>query len=102
MEIAAEHSKAVGQHAWVGMKKWLFLDRITLHSAHVAPGNIQSAALVVADLAYSGLAFRNGATMSAGMTANPIVLEFLVQITLTNVPVNNVAKSGHGKPLPTF
>jgi hypothetical protein len=84
------------------MKKRLLLDRIALHSAHVAPGDIQGAALVIADLANPRLAFRNGTAMSAGITPNPIVLEFFVQITFANVLVNDVAKSRHAKPLSAF
>ena len=84
------------------MEKWLFLDRIALHTAHIAPGNIERATLVVAHLANSGLTLGNGAAVATGVTANPIPLEFFVQITLTDIPVNDVAKSGHGKPLPVF
>jgi hypothetical protein len=60
------------------MEKGLLLDGIALHTADVAPGNVQRAALVIADLADSGLTLRNGATMSAGVAANPIAIEFLV------------------------
>ena len=34
--------------------------------------------------------------MSTGVTANPVAIEFFVEITLTNVLVDNVAESGHG------
>jgi hypothetical protein len=79
------------------MKKRLLLDWIALHSAYVAPGNIQGTALVEADLTNTGLALRNGATMTAGETANPVAIEFFVKITLTNVLVNDVAERGHRK-----
>ena len=84
------------------MEERLFLDGIALHSAYVAPGHVQSAALVVADLADSGLAFRNGTAMTAGVAAHPVAIEFLVEIALTNILVNDVAKGGHRKPLPAF
>ena len=96
MQIAAEHSEAVGQRARVGVEEWLLFDGIALHSANIAPGNIQSAALVVADLADSGLTFGNRTAMAAGVTTNPIAIQFFVEITFTNVLINDVAKSGHG------
>jgi hypothetical protein len=84
------------------MKERLFLDWIALHAAYVAPRYVQSAATVVADLANSRLAFRDGTAMPAGVAANPATIEFFVKIALTNVLVNNVTQGGHRKPLQAF
>jgi hypothetical protein len=73
----------------------LLLDRIALHASHVTPGNIQNSALVVTDLANSGLTFRNGTTMAAGMAAHTVALELFVQVSLTNVVIENFAKCSH-------
>jgi len=40
--------------------------------------------------------------MPAGITADPLVLKFFVEIAFVNVVINKVAKSRHGKPLWTF
>jgi len=75
MQITAQHPKAIGQGSGVGMKKWLLLDRIALHAAHVAPGNVELPSAVVANFANSGLTLRNGTTMSAGKAPNPIAIQ---------------------------
>jgi hypothetical protein len=99
MEITAKHSKAIGQCARIRVKEGLLLDGIALHSAHVAPGNKERAALVIADLANSRLAVRDRTAVPTGIAANPVPIELFVQVTLTDVAVNDVAKSGHSKPL---
>jgi hypothetical protein len=75
MQITAQHPKAIGQGSGVGMEKWLLLDRIALHAAHVAPGNVKFPSAVVANLANSGLTLRNGTTMSAGKAPNPTAIQ---------------------------
>ena len=39
VQIAAEHSKAVGESPGVRVEKWLLLDGIALDAANIAPGN---------------------------------------------------------------
>jgi hypothetical protein len=57
------------------MEKRLLLDRIALHTAHVATGNVKLPSAVVANLANSGLTLRNGTTMPAGKAPNPIAIK---------------------------
>ena len=101
VQIAAQHSETVGQCARVGMEERLLLDGIALHSAHISPGHVERAALVVAHFADSGLTIGNGTAVTAGVAAHPVAIEFLVQIALTDVLVNDVAKGRHRiEPLP--
>jgi hypothetical protein len=81
------------------MEERLLLDGIALHPAHISPRHVERARLVVAYLANSGLTVGDGTAMTAGVAAHPIAIEFLVQITFTDVLVNDVAKGRHGKPL---
>jgi hypothetical protein len=69
-----------------------------LHSSGVSPGSVESAAAVEADLAYAGLAFRNGAAVTAGKTADAVVIKFFVErgIGLANSLVEDGAEGGHG------
>ena len=50
------------------MEEWLFLYRVTLDRAYIAPGYIQGSTPVVTNFADSGLAIWDLATMSAGKT----------------------------------
>jgi hypothetical protein len=50
-----------------------------LHAGGITPGHIKRAAAVVADLANAGLAIGNWATVTAGKTADAVVVEFLVK-----------------------
>jgi hypothetical protein len=80
------------------VEEWLLLDRIALSSGNVSPGNVESAAAVVADFADARLAVGDGATVAAGEAANPAVVKLLVQarIGLMNSFVEKTAKGGHG------
>ena len=103
MQIAAQHSETVGQRARVGVEKRLLFYGITLHAAHVAPGHVEHAALVVAHLADSGLTIRNGTAVAAGIAAHPVAIELVVQLALTDILVDDVAKGGHKtEPLSLF
>jgi hypothetical protein len=77
------------------MEEGFLLDRITLHSANVPPGDIQSSAPVVTNLANSRLTVRNGAAVAAGVTTHTIAIELLVKLALTHVFVNDVTQGGH-------
>ena len=76
MQIAAEHSETVSKSPGVCVEKWLLLDRVTLHSGDIAPGNVERAAVVEADLADTGLSLGNRATVAAGITADTIAIQF--------------------------
>jgi hypothetical protein len=41
-----------------------------LQSSGISPGDVERATAVKADLAYTGLAFRDGTAMTAGKAAN--------------------------------
>ena len=83
------------------MKEGLLLDWIALGSRGVSPWNIQRPTAVVANFADSGLAFGNGAAMSASEAAHTVVLEFFVEkrIGFTNSLVQNTAERAHGRDL---
>jgi hypothetical protein len=81
------------------MEEGLLLDGIALHSADISPRHVERASLVVAYFANSGLTVGNRTAVAAGIAAHPVAIESLVQITLTDVLVNDVAKSRHRKPL---
>jgi len=76
------------------MKERLLLNGIALHSANIAPGHVESPTLVVAHLADPGLALGNGAAMPAGVAANAIAVELLVEIAFADGLVDDVAQGG--------
>jgi hypothetical protein len=100
MQIAAQHSEAVGQCARIGVEERLLLDGIALHAADVSPGYKELATLVVTYLADSGLTFRNGAAVTTGEAADPVAIKLFVQVPLADVVINDFTKGRHGKPLP--
>ena len=79
MQVAAEHAEAVGEGTGMGVKKRLLLNGIALHAGGVSPWNEEGASAIEADFADSGLAVRDGATVSAGEAADTIVVEFFVK-----------------------
>ena len=99
VEVASQHAEAVGQRARVGMEERLLLNWIALYSADVSPGNVELAALVVADLAHAGLALKDGTTMSTGKTTNAIAINRLVKLAFTDVLIQDFTQSGHDKQL---
>ena len=85
------------------VKEWLLFDGVTLGAGSVSPGDKECAAPVVADLADSGLAFGDWATMTTGITAYPVAVEFLVKFAFAHVLVDDIAKGSHDQgPLLTF
>jgi len=97
MQVAAEHAEAVGKGAGMGVKKRLLLNGIALHAGGVSPWNEEGAAAIEADFADSGLAFGDGAAVSAGEAADTIVVEFFVErgVGLADVVVEDLAEGGH-------
>jgi len=67
-----------------------FLDRVALHYTGVAPGNVQSPASVVANLADTRLALGDGAAVTTGKTADPVAVKSLVKLTLADILVNDI------------
>jgi hypothetical protein len=79
------------------MEERLLLDRITLHSADVPPGNVELTAAIKAHFADTRLTVGNGATVSAGEAAHAIAVKFLNQvgIGLSDAGIEDVAEGGH-------
>jgi len=79
------------------VEKRLLLDGIALHSADVAPGNIERTAAVEANFADAGLSVGNRAAVPAGVTAYAVAIELLdeVGVGLSNALIQNVAEGGH-------
>src|ERR1041385_1629061 len=99
MQIASQHSKAVGKRPWVGVKERLLLNGIALHSADVSPRDIQLAALVEADFTDPSLALRNWTAMPAGKTTNTIAFNRLVEFAFAHPPMQNFGERGQRKLL---
>ena len=64
VQVTAQHSEAVGQCPRIGMEKGLLFDRVALYYTGIAPGNVQSSAAVVANLADARLALWDGAAVT--------------------------------------
>ena len=75
MQIAAEHPETVGEGSGISVKKRLLLDWVALHSGDVAPGNVERAPVVEANLADAGLSLGNRAAVAAGITAHAIAIQ---------------------------
>jgi hypothetical protein len=73
----------------------LFFDRVALHYTGVAPGNVQSPASVVANLADARLALRDRAAVTTGETAYPVAIKFLVEFALADILVNDIPQRRH-------
>src|SRR5947199_10502521 len=84
VQVTAQHSEAVRQCAGIGVEEWLLLDRVALHYTGVTPGNVQSPASVVANLAAARLALWDGAGVKTGKTAYPVGVKPLVKSALAD------------------
>jgi hypothetical protein len=82
----------------MGVEERLFFDGIALCAGGVSPGNVEGAAAVVADFADAGLAFGDGAAVSAGKTADAVIVEFFVEggVGLADFLIEDMAEGGHG------
>jgi hypothetical protein len=76
----------------------LLLNGIALSSGNVSPGDVKSAATVVADFADAGLTVGDGAAVAAREAANPAIVELLVKarVGLLHSFIEETAKRGHG------
>jgi hypothetical protein len=81
------------------MKERFLLDRIALHTTHVAPRHIESAAPVVANLANARLAVRDWTAMAASKAAHPAAVELFIKLALTNVFPEDFSQGRHGSGL---
>jgi len=79
------------------VEEWFLFDGVALGSGGVSPGDVERATSIVADFADAGLAFGDGAAMSAGKAAHAIVGELLVKagIGFANAFVEKGAEGGH-------
>jgi hypothetical protein len=77
------------------MEEWLLFYGVALHSANVAPRNIEFSALVVADFADSHLSIGDRTTMAAGKAADSVTLDRLVEIALSNVLIQDFTEGRH-------
>src|SRR5215472_9766084 len=82
------------------MEEGLLLHRVALHAAHIAPRHVESATPVETDFAHSRLTFRYWAAVPAGVTANPIAVQLLVQFgsCFPDALVENLSQGGHTNP----
>ena len=95
VQVTAQHSEAVGQCPRIGMGKGLLFDRVAPHYTGIAPGNVQSPASVVANLADARLALRDGAAVTTGKTAYPVAVKFFVKFALADIFVNDIPQRRH-------
>jgi hypothetical protein len=79
----------------MSMEEGFFLNRVALDAADIAPGHIQGAAPVAANLADPRLAVRDLATVPAGKTPHPVAVELFVQFALANVFMNDFVERTH-------
>ena len=97
MQIATKHPEAVGKRSRKGVKERLLLNRIALHSGNISERHVKDSASIEADLAYANLAFRNRATVPAGIAAYSIAINRFPKraITLANPFIKDLAQRGH-------
>jgi hypothetical protein len=81
----------------MGVEERFLFDWVALGAGGVSPGDVECAAAVVSDFADAGLAFGDGAAMSAGETAHSVVGELLVEggIGFADLLVEKGAEGGH-------
>src|SRR6266849_7702896 len=77
------------------MEEGLLFYGVALHTADIAPGNVQGSATVVANLANSGLTIRDRTAVPTGETAHPVTVKFLVKLVLADVLVDDIPQGRH-------
>ena len=97
VQVATQHAEAIGQSAAEGVKERLLFDGIALDAADVAPGSVELAAAVEADLADARVALGDGAAMAAGETADAVAVELLCELgrCFGDLLVEDLLESGH-------
>ena len=61
----------------MGVEKRLLLNRVTLNSSDIAPGNVERATVIEANFADTGLSLGNRAAVAAGIAAHSIAIQLL-------------------------
>ncbi len=97
MQVATQHSKAVGERARRRVEERLLLDRIALHSGNIPERHVERSASIEADLADARLSLRNRTTVPAGIATNPIAIDRLPQrvIAFANPFIKDLAQRRH-------
>ncbi len=95
VQIAAEHAEAVGERARMHVKERLFLDRVALHAARIAPRHHQPPALVEAHLAHAERALGNLAVVAARVAVHPVVVETVIELAFARARGEDVFQSCH-------
>jgi hypothetical protein len=99
MQIASQHAEAIGKCAGVRVKEGFLFDGIALHAANVSPGHVELTSLVESDFTNAGLSFGNWAAMSARETADPVALDWFVEIAFPDVLIQDFMEGGHRRNL---
>ena len=95
MEIATEHAEAECHGSREDVEEGLLLDGVALHGLHVAPGHVELAVAIEADLADSGLAFGYGTAVAAGIAAYAMAVDGLPQVALADVARETFGEGAH-------
>src|SRR5260370_28226623 len=106
VQVAAQHSETVGEGSGISVEEGLLLDGVTLNSGNIAPGNIERATVIEANLADAGLSLGNWAAVAAGIAAHSIAIQLFpksgVAFADSGVSRQNVAQRGHVSILRLF
>ena len=88
------------------MEERFLFDGIALHSRNVAPGNIESASVIEANLADAWLAFGNRTAVAAGIATHAIAIHLFpesgVGFADAGISGEDVVQRGHGTILRLF
>ena len=90
MQVTTEHAERQRVRSRESVKERLLLDRVALQGSHIASGNHERAAAVVADLADTAQPVLDQAAVGARVAANLVVRQLLVERSkgaLLNSPV---------------
>src|SRR6185503_10015463 len=93
VQIASEHPERQRIGAGIDVEEGLFLGRVALQRAHVAPRHTQLAALVEAHLADAPPALVDQAAVAAGVTAQGVLGQTLVEIAFYREGIKQGLKS---------
>ena len=96
VQVAPEHSERQGVGPRKGVEERLFLDRIDLQRADVAPRHAQHPVVVEADLADADAAARDEAVMAARVAAHRPTREGIAERPLAGQTREGLRQGGHG------
>ena len=95
MQVAAQHPEAVSKCTRPGMEERFLFDRIALHAGDIAPRDLQTPMIVVADFADADCARGDCAVVPTGVATDPLAFEPIVDIAFTSALVQQLAQAGH-------